>query len=424
MSSSDLAVSIRGISKSYTLAHNVEKHSTLAETVFERLKRPLQRPASETFWALNDVSFDVNRGEVVGIVGRNGAGKSTLLKILSQITKPQAGQIDVYGRLSSLLEVGTGFHPELTGRENIFLNGAILGMPRRSIVRLFDEIVDFAGVEPFIDTPVKRYSSGMYVRLAFSVAAHLDSDILVVDEVLAVGDMDFQRKCLSTMQDVANSGRTVIFVSHNMPTIQKLCTKGVLLHQGSVVTHGDIHDVVEQYQSSGTGDIIVLGVPISLEGAKRWGGDGRARFTSATFFAPGAAQQDSTVFRQGDLGVRLELSGDWAHVKAVGLQICDPLDRKLVNVNTLQKQDEIDLKPGSSVELIIRDLRLTPGIYKVGFWMGAGEMRHIDCIVDHCFLEVLPPIGVKWFSQYDGYFQCAFDHRVVSDDALSLASRP
>ena len=212
MSRSDLALSVRGLGKEYRIARSrAEAHSTLAESLLARARRPLRRAQHDTFWALKDVSFDVNKGDVVGVIGRNGAGKSTLLKVLSRITQPTTGEVKVWGRIGSLLEVGTGFHPELTGRENIFLNGAILGMTRPEIRREFDAIVDFAGVEKFLDTPVKRYSSGMYVRLAFAVAAHLNPEILIVDEVLAVGDAEFQRKCLGKMRDVAAGGRTVIF---------------------------------------------------------------------------------------------------------------------------------------------------------------------------------------------------------------------
>src|SRR3954469_1003271 len=209
MANSDIAVSVRGLSKAYTIAHEREKHVTLAEQMLSRLRRPFRRPQRETFWALKDVEFDIKKGDVVGIIGRNGAGKSTLLKILSRITEPTTGQIDLYGRVGSLLEVGTGFHPELTGRENIFLNGAILGMSRAEVRKQFDAIVDFSGVEQFLDTPVKRYSSGMYVRLAFAVAAHLETEILIIDEVLAVGDNEFQQKCMGKMKDVAGTGRTV-----------------------------------------------------------------------------------------------------------------------------------------------------------------------------------------------------------------------
>jgi lipopolysaccharide transport system ATP-binding protein len=248
MSYSDLALSVRELSKSYTIAHQAtQKESTLAETVLQRLKRPFARSTKETFWALKDVSFDVKKGEVVGIIGRNGAGKSTLLKVLSRITEPTEGQIDLFGRVGSLLEVGTGFHPELTGRENVFLNGAILGMTRAEIRRQFDAIIDFAGVEKFLDTPVKRYSSGMYVRLAFAVAAHLRSEILIVDEVLAVGDAEFQKKCLGKMQDVAHDGRTVLFVSHNMAAVRGLCRSALWLVAGAVHHAGASTETVDAY---------------------------------------------------------------------------------------------------------------------------------------------------------------------------------
>jgi lipopolysaccharide transport system ATP-binding protein len=237
---SDLALSVRNLSKTYTIRHE-QRESTFTETLLKRAKNGFRSATQESFYALKDVSFDVKKGDVVGIIGRNGAGKSTLLKILSRITEPTTGQIDLYGRVGSLLEVGTGFHPELTGRENIFLNGAILGMKKSEIKKQFDAIVDFAGVEKFLDTPVKRYSSGMYVRLAFAVAAHLESEILIVDEVLAVGDAEFQKKCLGKMKDVSDQqGRTVLFVSHSMASILSNCSKGLLLADGKVVTFGDV----------------------------------------------------------------------------------------------------------------------------------------------------------------------------------------
>ena len=206
-----------------------------------------QKTAGEYVWALEDINFSVEQGEVLGIIGKNGAGKSTLLKILSKVTGPTKGDIKVKGRIASLLEVGTGFHPELTGRENVFLNGAILGMQKAEIKSKFDEIVSFSGVEKYIDTPVKRYSSGMYVRLAFAVAAHLEPEILIVDEVLAVGDAEFQKKCLGKMKDVSGQGRTVLFVSHNMTAVNALCNKAILLKHGKVVTRGRTHDVVNEY---------------------------------------------------------------------------------------------------------------------------------------------------------------------------------
>jgi lipopolysaccharide transport system ATP-binding protein len=251
-------ISINHIGKSYRLGMKDAAPTSFREAVTEFAKAPFKRlrnlrePGTEadTFWALKDISFEVKRGEVVGLIGRNGAGKSTLLKILSRITEPTEGEIRMRGRVASLLEVGTGFHAELTGRENIYLNGSILGMKKSEIDRKFDEIVAFSEVEKFLDTPVKRYSSGMYVRLAFAVAAHLEPEILIVDEVLAVGDAEFQKKCLGKMQEVAQGhGRTVLFVSHNMAAVQKLCTRGVLLRKGRMVMDGKTDDVVKEYLS-------------------------------------------------------------------------------------------------------------------------------------------------------------------------------
>ena len=244
----DIAVSARNLAKAYAIAHATPRHTTLGEALVHTLRHGLQRSEKETFWALDDFSFDITRGEVVGIIGRNGAGKSTLLKILSQITAPTRGEVDLRGRVGSLLEVGAGFHPELTGRENIFLNGAILGMRRAEITRKFDEIVAFSEVEKFLDTPVKRYSSGMYVRLAFSVAAYLEPEILIVDEVLAVGDTSFQKKCLGKMSDIsARDGRTVIFVSHHMAAVQQLCTGCLLLEKGRIAARGTPAEITSLY---------------------------------------------------------------------------------------------------------------------------------------------------------------------------------
>jgi lipopolysaccharide transport system ATP-binding protein len=246
----DIAISVRNLSKAYTIVHDLQKRATLAETILDRLKDPLSRPKKETFWALRDISFQVKKGDVVGIIGRNGAGKSTLLKVLSRITEPTSGEVDIFGRVGSLLEVGTGFHPELTGRENVFLNGAILGMTKGEIRKQFDAIVDFAGVEKFLDTPVKRFSSGMYVRLAFAVAAHLNPEILIVDEVLAVGDAEFQKKCMGKMGEVAKGGRTVLFVSHNMAAIENLCSRAIYLRRGQFVADGETRDIIHTYLAS------------------------------------------------------------------------------------------------------------------------------------------------------------------------------
>ncbi len=257
----DIAIRVEKLSKAYRLGSAAERPETLVQAGLNLMSAPLRnlkrlrkldtfssdRESSDILWALKDVSFDIRRGEVVGFVGRNGAGKSTLLKILSRITEPTSGRIEIRGRVSSLLEVGTGFHPELSGRENIYMNGTILGMKKVEIDRKYDEIVEFSGVERFLETPVKRYSSGMKVRLAFSVAAHLEPEILIIDEVLAVGDAEFQKKCLGKMRDVAGGGRTVLFVSHNMSAIQNLCTRAISMAAGQVCDDGATDEVIENY---------------------------------------------------------------------------------------------------------------------------------------------------------------------------------
>jgi lipopolysaccharide transport system ATP-binding protein len=261
-----IVIKVENISKKYIIGHQrKERYQTLRDALVNGVKNTFKTPfqwmkgensksiTREEFWALNDVSFEINDGDRVGIVGRNGAGKSTLLKVLSRITEPTKGRIKIKGRVASLLEVGTGFHPELTGSENIYLNGAILGMSRAEVRRKFDEIVDFAEIERFLDTPVKRYSSGMYVRLAFAVAAYLEPEILIVDEVLAVGDAQFQKKCIGKMQDVGKEGRTVLFVSHNMSAVRNLCTRAIMLSQGRIAIDDEVSSVVDQYLSFGEG---------------------------------------------------------------------------------------------------------------------------------------------------------------------------
>lgn len=258
---SEAAISVKGLSKRFRIGSKESNNDSLVQSVLYSLKAPFKNyqklkkltrfdQEDETvFWALRDINFEVKKGEVLGIIGHNGAGKSTLLKILSRITEPTLGEVKLKGRVSSLLEVGTGFHPDLTGRENVFMNGTILGMTKKEIDRKFDEIVDFSGVEQHIDTPIKFYSSGMKVRLGFAVAAHLEPEILIVDEVLSVGDIGFQRKCLGKMNEVARGGRTVLFVSHNMAAVENLCTEGLLLDHGKSIFLGSVHDVVRQYIS-------------------------------------------------------------------------------------------------------------------------------------------------------------------------------
>lgn len=287
---SDVAITVDKVSKVYRLGVKNELHDTFVGAMTSWVCSPLRNlrnlrrltsfktdeDSPDILWALRDVSFSVNHGEVIGIIGRNGAGKSTLLKVLSRITEPTAGCITINGRVASLLEVGTGFHQDLTGRENVYMNGTILGMTKREIDRKFDEIVDFSGIEKFIDTPIKRYSSGMKVRLAFSVAAHLDPEILVIDEVLAVGDAEFQKKCLGKMEDVSSQGRTVFFVSHSMAAIQRLCPRAILMRQGRCVKDGPTNEVVNEYLS-----FLSHGVENPFENNPERSGSGQVRFTAA-----------------------------------------------------------------------------------------------------------------------------------------------
>lgn len=286
----DYVIRAEHIGKKYYIGRK-EKYKTIRETLVQAISAPVQRARrllhgestgaaglDKEIWALHDVSFDIHHGEVVGIIGHNGAGKSTLLKILSRITEPTTGRARIRGRVGSLLEVGTGFHPELTGRENIYLNGAILGMRKVDIERRFDEIVEFAETEEFLDTPVKHYSSGMYVRLAFAVAAHLEPEVLLVDEVLAVGDLAFQKKCLGKMGDVAKSGRTVLFVSHSMAAISALCTRAFLLDRGRLIYSGDVADVINHYL-----EMTLESAAIPLRERSDRQGNGRLRFTDISF---------------------------------------------------------------------------------------------------------------------------------------------
>lgn len=299
----DILIAVQGLGKKYRIRHRQPRRYTALRDVIAEKARSLMRldrrvagdiPEVEDFWALKDVSFSVRRGEVIGIIGRNGAGKSTLLKILSRITEPTEGRVELGGSVSSLLEVGTGFHPELTGRENIFLNGAILGMSRLEIAKRFDEIVAFAEIEKFLDTPVKRYSSGMYVRLAFAVAAHLEPEILIVDEVLAVGDAVFQEKCLGKMRDVSRTqGRTVLFVSHNMGAIQSLCSSAIVLAGGSVAFSGPVEEAVGWYMQKADSRAVVE----DLSGCLRTG-SGEARVLSLRFEDDSGVPQNH--FRMGE----------------------------------------------------------------------------------------------------------------------------
>jgi lipopolysaccharide transport system ATP-binding protein len=248
MSSEKTMIRVKSLGKAHSIRH-AQSHSTLVEHALDCIKHPFRRSSTEIIWVLRDINIEINLGDIVGLVGHNGAGKSSLLKILSRVAPPTTGTVELYGRVGSLLEVGTGFHPELSGRENIFLNGSILGMRRREILQRFDDIVEFAGVETFLDTPVKRYSSGMYVRLAFSVASHLQSDILLVDEVLSVGDAEFQSRSLQKMQTLVAEGRTIIYVSHNLDSVLRLCNRAVILDKGSLIVDCDPPQAIRAYKA-------------------------------------------------------------------------------------------------------------------------------------------------------------------------------
>jgi lipopolysaccharide transport system ATP-binding protein len=272
--SRDVAIEVKGLGKRFDIGAELQPYHLLTESIAQRVRSLGRRPPSREFWALRDIDFKVERGESLGIVGHNGAGKSTLLKILSRVTPPTEGEARLRGRVGALLEVGTGFHPELTGRENVFLNGAILNLKRREIFEKFDEIVEFADIGPFLDTPVKRYSSGMKMRLAFSVAAHLEPEILIIDEVLSVGDLAFQQKCLARMEAASGEGRTIIFISHNLAAIRNLCDRAIMLSAGKIVAEGSVSEVTETY----VGDIL-SGPEQTLAERENRVGDGRLRYT-------------------------------------------------------------------------------------------------------------------------------------------------
>ncbi|NLE77045.1 MAG: ABC transporter ATP-binding protein, partial [Chloroflexi bacterium] len=374
----DLAIRMRDLGKMYHLGR-APQHNTLRDTVASAVQWPLrglrrsgnQAPRREedpVVWALREICFDVARGDAIGIIGRNGAGKSTLLKTLSRITEPTEGYAEVQGRVGSLLEVGTGFHPELTGRENIYLNGAILGMRRAEIARKFDEIVAFAEIEEFLDTPVKRYSSGMYVRLAFAVAAHLEPEILIVDEVLAVGDLAFQKKCLGKMGDVTRGGRTVLFVSHNMNAIQRLCRQCLLIDQGRLVAHGDTPEIVNRYVSASS-SAVAPGRWIDLTRMSRTG-TGRARFTKV-WYSSDDASADNLPYSGGPLEIVLEIDSDAPRtVGSVAATLYDEYGSKLVNADTISLGRRVTLAEGrNTIHLRIRELHLNPGIYVLGLWV-------------------------------------------------------
>lgn len=362
----DIAIRVENLSKLYHIGPR-EPYKALRDTLTDALyalgRIRSGRPSGDnTIWALRDVSFEVKQGEVLGIIGRNGAGKSTLLKILSRITKPTEGRVEIHGRVGSLLEVGTGFHPELTGRENLYLNGAILGMKKVEIERKFDEMVAFAEVEKFIDTPVKHYSTGMYLRLAFSVAAHLEPQILLVDEILAVGDAAFQKKCLGKMDDVAKEGRTVVFVSHNVLSLQSLCTRGILLGSGQILKEGSITAVIEEYLGSGwdkSGEV-AWPTPDSAPG------DDRIRLKAVRVVSEGVATGDVDISKEFSIEI------DYWNLEANS--------RRLVSVHLYNSKGVCVLTSGNLPSVSLKPDPWYSRRYPVGLF-------RTSCTIPGCFLN-------------------------------------
>ncbi len=371
-------------------------------------------PSSEEFWALKDVSFEVAEGERVGIIGWNGAGKSTLLKLLSRITEPTTGEIILDGKVASLLEIGTGFHPELTGRENIYLNGAILGMTRGEIKRKFDEIVAFSGVEQFLDTPVKRYSSGMYVRLAFAVAAHLEPDILIVDEVLAVGDIQFQKKCLGKMEEISEKeGRTILFVSHNMDTVQKLCSRCILLEKGQIVLDGSITSAIRHYLSVSLNNAIP-NQWIDLAKTKRQG-TGEVWFNRIKY-----SSLNPTIsyvpYADGPLEFLLEIESTISiSIESLAVAIQSQEGNLLVNADILEFAQVIKLEIGTNlIRLKMKKLSLKAGTYVISLWVdrtgkGAMEEKALDYVESAFEIEVIDNNPNAVVDEVQGYVTCQFD---------------
>jgi len=383
---SDIAVRVEKLSKRYSIANGWQGYRTLRDHIAESVagllrrngrgptpnpRREIRNSSSNHLWALKDVSLEVHRGEVLGVIGRNGAGKSTLLKILSRITEPTAGCVDIHGRVGSLLEVGTGFHPELTGRENIYLSGAILGMKRKEIVRKFDEIVAFAEVDRFVDMPIKHYSSGMYMRLAFAVAAHLEPEILLVDEVLAVGDAEFQKKCLGKMENVAHEGRVVLFVSHNMAAVKRLCTKGCFIENGNIALVGEVDKVIGSYLRS----VHDKAGTASLADRTDRRGDGSLRFLGVTL-SNGHDEAISNV----QSGEELIMAFDYTKTDAaagpavVCLKFTDEYGQRLFACLSRVSHNEVLRLPSKGqVRCKIPKLPLVRGSYSVSIWCKINE---------------------------------------------------
>jgi len=417
---SDIAIEVVGLSKKYYIGGSQKSYYRLTDQLADMLTAPFRRAGNllrgraagaaeldETIWALKDVSFQVKSGEVVGVIGRNGAGKSTLLKILSGISDPTEGYADIYGRVGSLLEVGTGFHPELTGRENIYLNGAILGMRKAETERKLDEIVAFAEIDKFLDTPVKHYSSGMYVRLAFSVAAHLEPEILLVDEVLAVGDTAFQRKCLGKMDDVAQEGRTVLFVSHNMGLLQMLCKRGIFLQQGAVSTDGTITEAVDAYLQT-----LEQARTQDLSKRKDRKGQGQVRLVAAE--VTNSSNGESSVLKTGHPARFVFWVNAFVPGMACNFFIYDTIGQPVTSFMSRVRGpgDVYDPENGSKFVCDLDELLLLPGRYRIDVAI-VGDNNLQDFIEAAAVFEVGDGHVGGRPVQPDGKFSVSMSHRWI-----------
>lgn len=426
---SDIVIKSECLGKKYTIGHQMEqeRYSNFRDvlvrgprTLWHKTKGLvkgipiIQGDSIEEVWALRDVSFEIRAGEAVGIIGRNGAGKSTLLKILSRITEPTTGRVMIRGRIASLLEVGTGFHPELTGRENIFLNGTILGMARNEIKRKFDEIVAFAEVEKYLDTPVKRYSSGMYVRLAFAVAAHLESEILIVDEVLAVGDAQFQKKCLGKMNRVTADGKTVLLVSHNMASILSMSTKCILLSEGNLISEGLPNHVVSLYQNN---EINKMTGQTDLSYAEHYG-NGKARFSSIIITPIGNNGETLLMPVTGcDIEYKLVIKASADINNAtVALIVYDKLGNRIIDVNSLIKGESLTIKEGRQCEVrfLMKNVCLKPDVYTVGLWLGVLNKADYDGIRYAASFRVeAKREDILFTNPFPGVYACEFQYQLI-----------
>jgi lipopolysaccharide transport system ATP-binding protein len=420
--SDDVVISVENLGKKYRIGHQQERYVALRDVVAHKITEPFRRlrgrsqtsdlhpqtsvlASHEDFWALKDVSLKIKQGEVVGIIGRNGAGKSTLLKILSRITEPTEGRVRIKGRVASLLEVGTGFHSELTGRENIYLNGAILGMGRAEISRKFEEIVAFAEVERFLDTPVKRYSSGMYVRLAFSIAAHMEPEILIVDEVLAVGDAEFQKKCMGKMRGVSKTeGRTILFVSHNMIAIKQLCHRGVWLHKGNIRNSGLIGEVVDAYSSDVNGKQRSGGFANCLVT-----GDGQVELCSYSVSNPNS-QSELPPATRDDVLIRINLRvKQGIRQPAYGLSISNEFGVLMTSINTVELgiSSQPLLVGNATVGVQIRRTVFLPGTYTASFWV-MNPQGHIHVMAENSIAFEIAQTALYGTSQVDQRWGCVY----------------